>query len=34
MSQNTNNDKQNMLAKIDEINKVEGFDPYPLAISI
>lgn len=34
MSQNTNNDKQNMLAKIDEINKVEGFDPYPLAIDI
>ena len=34
MSQNTNPDKQKMLTKIDDINRVEGFDPYPLAIDI
>lgn len=34
MSQNTTADKQGMLARIDEINRVEGFDPYPLAIDI
>ena len=34
MSQNVSNDKQKMLTMIDGINKVEGFDPYPLAIDI
>lgn len=34
MSQNASNDKQVMLTMIDGINKVEGFDPYPLAIDI
>lgn len=34
MSQNVSTDKQAMLSRIDEINKVEGFDPYPLAIDI
>lgn len=34
MSQNTSTDKQKMLTKIDEINRVDGFDPYPLAIDI
>ena len=34
MSQNSSTEKQKMLIVIDGINKVEGFDPYPLAIDI
>ena len=32
MSQNNSNDKAAMLAKIEGINKVEGFDPTPFAV--
>ena len=32
MSQNNSNDKAAMLAKIEGINKVEGFDPTPCAV--
>lgn len=32
MSQNNSNDKAAMLAKIDSINKVDGFDPTPFAV--
>lgn len=32
MSQNNSNDKQAMLCKIENINKVEGFDPTPFAV--
>lgn len=32
MSQNTLNDKAAMLAKIESINKVDGFDPVPFAV--
>lgn len=31
MSQNNSNDKQAMLGLIENINKVEGFDPTPFA---
>lgn len=32
MSQNNSNQKATMLAKIEEINRVEGFDPTPFAV--
>ena len=32
MSQNNSNDKQAMMAVIENINKVEGFDPAPFAV--
>lgn len=32
MSQNNSNEKAAMIAKIEDINKVEGFDPAPLAV--
>ena len=32
MSLNNSNDKATMIAKIEEINKVDGFDPAPLAV--
>ena len=32
MSQNNSNDKAAMLAKIEGINKVDGFDPTPFAV--
>lgn len=32
MSLNNSNDKAAMIAKIEEINKVDGFDPAPLAV--
>ena len=32
MSQNNSNDKQAMLGLIENINKVEGFDPTPFAV--
>lgn len=32
MSQNNSNQKAAMLAKIEEINRVEGFDPTPFAV--
>ena len=32
MSQNNSNDKAAMLAKIEGINEVEGFDPTPFAV--
>ena len=32
MSQNSSNDKATMLALIENINKVEGFDPAPFAV--
>lgn len=32
MSQNNSNDKTAMLAKLDVINKVDGFDPTPFAV--
>ena len=32
MSQNNSNDKAAMLAKIEGINKVDGFDPAPFAV--
>ncbi len=32
MSQNTSSDKAAMLAKIENINQVEGFDPAPFAV--
>lgn len=32
MSQNNSNDKAAMLAKIENINKVDGFDPAPFAV--
>lgn len=32
MSQNSSNDKAAMLAKIETINQVEGFDPAPFAV--
>ena len=32
MSQNNSNDKAAMLAKIEGINKVAGFDPTPFAV--
>lgn len=32
MSQNNSNDKAAMLAKIEDINKVDGFDPAPFAV--
>lgn len=32
MSLNNSNDKAAMIAKIEEINKVDGFDPTPLAV--
>ena len=32
MSQNNSNDKAAMMAIIENINKVEGFDPAPFAV--
>lgn len=32
MSQNNSNAKTAMLAKLDSIHKVEGFDPSPFAV--
>lgn len=32
MSQNNSNDKQTMMAVIENINKVDGFDPAPFAV--
>ena len=32
MSQNNSNAKAAMLAKLDSIHKVEGFDPAPFAV--
>lgn len=32
MSQNNSNEKAAMIAKIEDINKVDGFDPSPLAV--
>ena len=32
MSQNNSNDKAAMLAKIENINKVDGFNPAPFAV--
>ena len=32
MSQNNSNDKAAMLARIEQINQVEGFDPTPFAV--
>ena len=32
MSQNNSNEKAAMLAKLDSIHKVEGFDPAPFAV--
>ena len=32
MSQNSSNDKAAMLATLDRIQKVEGFDPTPFAV--
>ena len=34
MSQNNSNDKAAMLAKIEGINEVEGFDPTPFAVEM
>ena len=34
MNQNSTNDKDNMIAMIRTINKVEGFDPMPFALDI
>ena len=34
MSQNNSNDKAAMLAKIEGINKVDGFDPAPFAVEL
>ena len=32
MSQNNSNDKMAMMPQIENINKIEGFDPTPFAI--
>lgn len=34
MSQNNSNDKAAMMALIENINKVDGFDPAPFAVEL